>query len=188
MSRVGKKPVLLPEKVKAKLSDSTLHFEGPLGKAELRLSPEVVVEVDQKQIVVKRKEETADGRRIQGVMRALIQNNVTGLSEGFKKVLDIQGIGYRAEVKGDDLTLTLGFSHPVNFPIPKGIKVAVEKQTRLTISGASRDQVGQVSASVRGLRPPEPYKGKGIKYENEVIQRKAGKSAAAASSGGGGAK
>lgn len=187
MSRVGKKPVVLPDKVKARLMDSTLHFEGPLGKTELRLSPEVVVEVDQKQIVVKRKEETGDARRIQGVMRALIQNNVTGLSEGFKKVLDIQGIGYRAEVKGEDLTMTLGFSHPVVFSIPKGIKIAVEKQTRLTISGSMRDQVGQVAASVRALRPPEPYKGKGIKYENEVIQRKVGK-AAAAGGGGGGAK
>ncbi len=186
MSRVGKKPVVLPDQVKARLADSTLHFESPLGKTELRLSPEVVVEIDSKQIVVKRKKETTDGRRFQGVTRALIQNAVTGLSQGFNKVLDIQGIGYRAEVKGDNLVMTLGFSHPVVFPIPKGIKIVVEKQTRLTISGSSRDQVGQVTASVRGLRPPEPYKGKGIKYENEVIQRKVGK--AAATGGGAGAK
>lgn len=178
----------LPDKIKVQVDGTRLHVEGPLGKGDLRLPDVLSVEADAKQVTLKRKNEEIATRQVHGTMRALLQNMVTGFSVGFSKILDIQGIGYRAEVKGESLSMTLGFSHPVSFPIPKGIKVAVEKQTRLTISGSSKELVGQVSASIRGFRPPEPYKGKGIKYDNEVIQRKEGKAAATGSAGGGGGK
>lgn len=192
MSRVGKKIISLPDKVKVNVNvnvnGTLVHVEGPLGKGDLRLPFVVTAVSDGKQVTLKRADEGMQTRQLHGTMRALLQNMVSGFSEGFSKVLDIQGIGYRAEVKGESLGMTLGFSHPVAFSIPKGIKIAVEKQTKLTISGSSKELVGQVAASIRGLRPPEPYKGKGIKYENEVIQRKEGKAAATGSAGGGGGK
>ncbi len=185
MSRVGKKIIPLPDKVKVNVNGTLVHVEGPLGKGDLRLSSVITAVSDGKQVTLKRSDEEMKTRQLHGTMRALLQNMVSGFSEGFSKVLDIQGIGYRAEVKGETLGMTLGFSHPVSFPIPKGIKIAVEKQTKLTITGSSKELVGQVAASIRGLRPPEPYKGKGIKYDNEVIQRKEGKAAATGSAGGG---
>lgn len=183
MSRIGKKIISIPEKVKVKLTDGIVFIEGPLGKDQFVLSPRITIETDGKQLNVKRQDESQESRQIHGATRAILQNMVTGLSTGFQKILEINGVGYRAEVKGNEMHMTLGYSHPVVFPIPQGIKVAVEKQTRVTISGSSKDLVGQVSANVRSLRAPEPYKGKGIKYDNEVIQRKVGK--AAASAGGG---
>jgi large subunit ribosomal protein L6 len=181
MSRIGKKSVILTDKVKARLDGDTLFIEGPLGKHSLRVNPLVKVELGPLEVRVTRLNESREAREVHGMMRALIQRLVTGVTEGFKKVLDIEGIGYRAEVKGSELSMTLGFSHPVIFPIPGGIKIAVEKQTRLTLTGSDHALVGQTAAMIRHLRPPEPYKGKGIKYDSEVITRKVGKAAATAS-------
>lgn len=183
MSRIGKMPVKVPEKVKVSVKEGALLAEGALGKMEVALDPLLEVTVANGQILIKRREETSLGRCRQGLIRNLIRNAVEGVHQGYKKELDIIGVGFRAEVKGSSLILTLGFSHPVDFPIPQGIKVLVEKQTHLTISGPSRELVGETAAKIRKLREPEPYKGKGIRYSNEVIRKKVGKSAVA--SGGG---
>lgn len=186
MSRTGKRPIALPEKVKARIADGRLFIEGPLGKNDIAIHDFLTVNLDPKQILIARKEETRQAREIHGMFRSLVQNIVSGVSEGFKKILDIEGVGYRAEVKGSDLNMTLGFSHPVVFHLPTGIKVVVEKQTKLTLTGSDKILLGQVTADIRSLKPPEPYKGKGIRYEGEHIERKVGK--AAATAGGGGAK
>lgn len=183
MSRIGKQPIKIPEKVKINLKDALLMAEGPLGKQEVLIDPYVEVSIADGTIVVKRKEETREGRCHHGLMRNLIHNAVEGVSKGYKKELDITGVGFRAEVKGSHLMMTLGFSHPIEFPIPPGIKIAVDKQTHLVVSGASKHLVGETAACIRKLREPEPYKGKGIRYSDEVIRRKVGKSAVA--SGGG---
>lgn len=177
MSRVGKKPIVIPDKVKVNLMGDVLQAEGPLGKELVKLHPMAKISLADNQVVVERLENTPDGRRIQGLVRALVSNAINGVATGFKKEMDINGVGYRAEVKGSVLNLTLGFSHPVNYDIPKGIKVTVEKQTHLEVLGSNRDLVGRVSADIRRFRPPEPYKGKGIKYTNETIIRKVGKAA-----------
>ncbi|MDO8519980.1 MAG: 50S ribosomal protein L6 [Deltaproteobacteria bacterium] len=186
MSRTGKRPIALPEKVKARLAEGRLFIEGPLGKNDIAVNAHLTVNSDSKQILITRNEETRQAREVHGMFRSLVQNIVSGVSEGFKKVLDIEGVGYRAEMKGNALNMTLGFSHPVVFELPPGIKVTVEKQTKLTLSGSDKTLLGQVTANIRGLKPPEPYKGKGIRYEGEHIERKVGK--AAATAGGGGAK
>ncbi|MBI2340900.1 MAG: 50S ribosomal protein L6 [Deltaproteobacteria bacterium] len=187
MSKTGKKPVVLPDKVKARIDGGVLHVEGPQGKEEAAVNPHVTVEADAKEIRVKRVDDSREARQAHGLFRSLVSNMVTGVSQGFKRELEIQGIGYRAEIKGNSLTMALGFSHPVEFPIPAGLKVAVEKQTKLTLTGASKALVGETAAHIRGLRPPEPYKGKGIKYAGELIQRKVGKAAAGATGATGGA-
>ena len=181
MSRIGKIPVKIPEKVKVSLTkeDSLFLAEGPLGKMQVVLDPLLEITVVEGQILVKRREETREGRCRQGLIRNLIRNAVEGVSQGYKKELDINGVGFRAEVKGVNLMLTLGFSHSIEFPIPQGIKIAVEKQTHLTVSGISKHLVGETSAMIRKLRPPEPYKAKGIKYSDEIIRRKVGKAAVA---------
>jgi large subunit ribosomal protein L6 len=186
MSRVGKKPILIPDKVKVTLKDGQILVEGPLGKLSRTLSPETKVEVNDKEVHVNRLDDEPRDRALHGLTRALIQNMVTGVSAGFSKELDIQGVGYRAEVRGSNLNLSLGFSHPMEVPIPEGIKIKVDKQTHLVISGYDKIQVGQLASDLRKIRPPEPYKGKGVRYSNEVVKRKAGKAAAGASSGGGG--
>lgn len=186
MSRTGKKPVVLPEKVKAYTGEGCLFVEGPLGKSRVVENPRLEVSLSAGQIVIKRRDESREAGEAHGMFRSLVQNMVYGVSAGFKKNLEIEGLGYRAEVKGSALHMTLGFSHPVFFAIPQGIKIAVEKQTRLTITGNDKILVGQVAADIRSLRPPEPYKGKGIRYEGEVIERKVGKAAATAGATGGG--
>lgn len=178
MSRTGKKPIPIPEKVKVKQTGQTIEVEGPQGKLSMPLHPLIKMKVADNVITMERPNDEPRTRSLHGLMRALIANMVQGVTVGFKKELDIQGVGYRAEVKGSDLNMTLGFSHPVVFPIPDGIKIAVEKQTHLSVSGRDRALVGQVSADIRALKPPEPYKGKGIRYSDEVIRRKAGKAAA----------
>ncbi len=183
MSRVGKQPIKIPEKVKVALAEGSVRVEGPLGKLERIVDPCLTVEVKEGQIFIKRREETGLVRCRQGLYRNLIRNMVDGVSAGFKKELEINGVGYRAEVKGETLNLTLGFSHLIEFPIPPGIKIQVDKQVRLVLSGFSKELVGETAAKIRKLRPPEPYKGKGIKYASEVIRRKVGKAAVA--SGGG---
>jgi len=180
MSRLAKKPIPLPDKAKTRVNGAHLEVEGPLGKNLVLLHPLVKIEADAKQVLVKRVDDSREAKTAQGCVWSLVTNAIQGSTAGFTKVLDIQGVGYRAEVKGDELSMTLGYSHPVNYKIPKGVKIAVEKQTRLSVSGFSCEQVGQVAATIRGFRAPEPYKGKGVKYENEVIQRKVGKAAATA--------
>lgn len=177
MSRIGKKIIPVPDKVKVSLKDDVFLAEGPLGKEQVKIHPMVKLALDTKVVKVERSSDNADGRRIQGLVRSLVANAVSGVATGFKKELDINGVGYRAELKGNSLNLTLGFSHPVSYDIPTGIKVAVDKQTHLVITGSNKDLVGRVSADIRRFRPPEPYKGKGIKYTDETIIRKVGKAA-----------
>ena len=177
MSRTGKKPIQIPDKVKVTLSGKTIIAEGPLGKESVPVNEKSVVEVTDKQIVINRVDDSKESRSVHGLMRALVSNAVEGVSKGFKKDLEITGVGYRAEVKGQDLNLTLGFSHPIVYNIPKNITIKVDKQTKLEIVGPNKHLVGQVSAEIRSFRPPEPYKGKGVKYANETIIRKVGKAA-----------
>jgi len=177
MSRTGKKPIVLPEKVKARLVDNVIHVEGPLGKQQVALSSFIKATIDGQSVVLNRQDDTPDAKRNHGLYRALLQNAVVGVGTGFQKVLEIEGVGYRAELKGNAVNLTLGFSHPIVYDLPAGIKAAVEKQTKVTISGSDRGLVGQVAANIRAFRPPEPYKGKGVRYEGEFIQRKQGKAA-----------
>lgn len=183
MSRVGKMPIKVPEKVKVAVQGSIFQVEGPLGKVSVTLDPILEIKIVDGNVVVTRKEETMQARARHGLIRNLVRNAVDGVSQGYKRELDINGVGFRAEVKGASLVMTLGFSHPVEFPIPTGIKIAVDKQTHLIVSGVAKDLVGETAARIRKLRLPEPYKGKGIKYTEEVIRRKVGKSAVA--SGGG---
>ena len=188
MSRIGKIPVVVTKGVAATLTNGVLHIKGPKGELSLdvgeRRYPRVAVALADGTIAVTRREESRYSRTEQGLVRALIQNMVSGVTENFSRIMDIVGVGYKAEVKGETLALALGFSHPVNFEIPKGIKIAVDKQTRVTVTGADRQLVGETSARIRRLRPPEPYKGKGIRYADEVVRRKVGKAAAGATSGG----
>lgn len=183
MSRIGKQAIRIPEKVKVSVTEDRIHVEGPLGKLERTLDPLVTVRQEENLLKVSAKEATRVGSCRQGMMRNLIRNMVEGVSQGFRKELEISGVGYRAEVKGDRVNLAVGFSHPVEFSIPSGIKVLVEKQVKLQVTGVSKELVGEVAARIRRIRPPEPYKGKGIRYIDEVIQRKVGKAAVA--SGGG---
>lgn len=183
MSRIGKLPVKIPEKVKANLTPGALAVEGTLGKLEVLVDPLLEVSVVEGAIVVKRREESREARCRQGLVRNLIRNAVEGVSGGFRKELDITGVGFKAEVKGTNLIMALGFSHPVEFPIPPGIKIAVDKQTHLTVTGISKELVGETAARIRKSKEPEPYKGKGIRYSDEVVRRKVGKAAVTAGGG-----
>lgn len=179
MSRIGKRPVVIPKGVTVTISDGTVKVKGAKGELSIPLPRVYYVEtsVAGDEVVVSRKQESRDSRREQGLVRALISNMVDGVTKGFTRELDIVGVGYRAEVKGNTLNLSLGYSHPIEFAIPKGIQIAVEKLTHLTVSGASKSLVGETAACIRRLRPPEPYKGKGVKYTEEKIRRKVGKAA-----------
>lgn len=178
MSRIGKAPIQLPEKVSVLVQGEQIQVKGPLGTLTTPLLPQIHVETKEGHVFVQRKVDEKRIRSQHGLIRNLIYNMVIGVSGGYRKNLEINGVGYRAEVKGKDLVLTLGFSHPVTFSIPEGIKIQVNKQTALTIEGIDKQLVGETAARIRQLRPPEPYKGKGIKYTEEIIQRKAGKAAA----------
>ncbi len=181
MSRVGKQPVPIPGGVKVSLEDGIFVAEGPKGRVAQAMLEEVPIEVGETEITVKRESETGDARSKHGLMRALVANAVLGVSEGFSKVLEIHGVGYRAQLKGREIHLGLGFSHPVIFSVPEGIEAEVdEKAGKITIKGADRQQVGQVAADIRALRKPEPYKGKGIRYSDEIVRRKVGKAGAKA--------
>lgn len=183
MSRVGKMPIPVPEKVKVDIKGGSCTVTGPLGTLALSIDPIVEIVIADGKILVKEKESSAMADSRHGLMRNLIRNMVEGVTKGFKRELEINGVGYKAEVKGSILQLNLGFSHVIEFPIPPGIKIGVDKQVRLNITGASKELVGEVAAKIRKLKLPEPYKGKGIKYAEEIIIRKVGKSAVA--SGGG---
>ncbi|OVE80687.1 50S ribosomal protein L6 [bacterium K02(2017)] len=178
MSRIGKQPVTVPEKVKVTLVDGTFEAQGPLGKEGVSISALVDIDIKGDQITVIRKKDDKNSRGIHGLMRVLISNAVHGVSKGFQKDLEINGVGYRAEVKGKKLNLNLGYSHVVEFAIPEGIKIAVQNQTNVSVSGSNKELVGRTASQIRSKRPPEPYKGKGVKYKDETILRKVGKSAA----------
>ena len=180
MSRIGKEPITVPDGVKVSLDGGVFVAEGPKGKVSEKVVNRVEVGIDDGVIKVTRRGDAGPDRALHGLMRALLANAVQGVSEGFSKVLEINGVGYRAEVQGNKIEFALGYSHPVIYDIPEGIGVEIDKSNRITVSGADRQRVGQVAAEIRSLRKPEPYKGKGIKYADEVIRRKVGKAGAGA--------
>jgi large subunit ribosomal protein L6 len=178
MSRIGRKPIPLPKGVEVKQEGNTLVVKGPKGSLSTTIIPGIGVSVEKNVVSFTRSDNEGKSRATHGLVRALVANNVRGVTEGFKKELDIVGVGYRAEVKGKEVVFQLGYSHPVRFPIPKGIDIAVDGKTgHITITGIDKQKVGQTAAEIRDLRQPDPYKGKGIKYSDEVIRRKAGKAA-----------
>lgn len=178
MSRIGKAPIMFDDKVQVSVdSTNNVLVKGAKNSIKINLRPEILVNVENKKIVLKRKDESKSTKSLHGMYRALLQNAVMGVTQGFTKTLELHGVGYRAAVQGKKLELSLGFSHPISFEIPDGIEIKVEKQTAVTITGASRELVGQVAAKIRGFRPPEPYLGKGVRYAGEHIRKKAGKSA-----------
>ncbi|HWP45931.1 MAG TPA: 50S ribosomal protein L6 [Candidatus Limnocylindrales bacterium] len=178
MSRVGKKPIELPKNVKVTVEDSLCRVEGPLGKLEYRIPNGIKVVHQNGQLLVTRESDEKRYRSLHGLSRTLIANMVTGVTQGFSKGLEIEGIGYRAKVEGRVLTLNVGYSHPVNYPIPDGVTIEVRDNTKILVKGADKQQVGQVAAEIRNIKKPEPYKGKGIRYEGERIRRKVGKAGA----------
>src|SRR4051812_25268420 len=175
MSRIGKNPVAIPQGVTIDLAGQTLTAKGRLGTLSLVVSNEVTATVDDDAVTIAPKNETGRARAMWGTTRALVNNMVTGVSAGFTRNLEINGVGYRAAVQGNNLTLQLGYSHDIVYPIPTDVKIACERPTAIAITGADRQRVGQVAAEIRAFRGPEPYKGKGIKYAEEVIRRKEGK-------------
>jgi large subunit ribosomal protein L6 len=179
MSRVGKLPIPIPSGVKVRHEGGTVHVEGPKGKEQHRMPPQISVEVGGNTITVKRQGDDRQVRSLHGLTRKLLANIVTGLSTGFTQTLEIVGVGYRAEVKGKAIQLNLGYSHPILYQLPDGVQAKVDRQTVVTLEGNNRQVLGEVAAQIRALRPPEPYKGKGIKYAGERIRRKAGKAAGA---------
>lgn len=177
MSRIGKQPVTLPKGVDVKVDGGTVSVKGPKGELSLTVHPEMSVALEDGEIRVTRPSDQARHKALHGLTRSLVSNMVEGVTDGFSRTLEIVGVGYRAEKKGNALGLTLGFSHPVQFDPPAGIAIEVPNQTTVVISGADKQVVGQVAAEIRGFRPPEPYKGKGIRYQGEQVRRKAGKTA-----------
>jgi large subunit ribosomal protein L6 len=175
MSRVGKKPIQIPEKTTVTVKDSLVTVKGPKGTLSRNIHPSTKLNIDGGVITVSVETEDNKGLALKGLTRSLVANMVNGVDKGFERILEINGIGYRAAVEGNALVLNLGFSHPVNFPLPSGISAVVEKNNQVKLSGIDKELLGQTAASIRKIRPPEPYKGKGVKYAEEYIQRKAGK-------------
>jgi large subunit ribosomal protein L6 len=175
MSRIGKMPVTVPSGVDVKVDGTQVTVKGSKGELSREFTDRVNFTMDDGVITVAREDDTRESRALHGLSRALLSNMVVGVSEGFSKVLEIQGVGYRASLKGSDIELLVGFSHPVNVRAPKGITFEVPEPTRIVVSGIDKEQVGQVAADIRKVRPPEPYKGKGIRYAGEYVRRKAGK-------------
>jgi large subunit ribosomal protein L6 len=180
MSRVGKLPVKIPEKVKVAVSGHSVKVEGPKGKMTFPFNPVVSVEVAGNEVKVTRPDETRLAKGLHGLTRTLLKNAVEGVTKGYERVLEISGVGFKAELKGKEINFTLGFSHPVIFKLPEGVTAEVDpKQTKVVIRGVDKHLLGLTAAKIRALRPPEPYKGKGIKYAEETIRRKEGKTGAA---------
>ena len=179
MSRIGKKPIAVPPQVEVNIEDNTVQVKGPKGELQLAIPAGIRVERQDVQLLVLRQDDSLAARH--GLVRSLLANNVHGVTQGFLRELEIVGIGYRAEVKGKSAVLfSLGYSHPIEFPIPEGIQISVDRQTRIAVSGIDKQKVGQVAANIRALRPPDPYKNKGIRYAGEVLQKKVGKAGATA--------
>ena len=177
MSKIGKINILIPDKVKVMLSGNMINIEGPLGKKSLNIDLDIFdLDInDGKEVSIKPKKKDQDTKRLWGMNRSLINNAIIGTSKGYEKILELTGVGYRAALKGNILNLQLGFSHDINFNIPDGVKIIVEKQTILKISGTDKQQVGMIASEIKSIRPPEPYKGKGIKEQGQYILRKEGK-------------
>ena len=178
MSRIGKKPVTLPKGVAVEVQGNTVAVKGPKGELRRTLHTEMQVALADGQVTVSRPSDEKRHKALHGLSRTLVQNMVDGVSKGFSKTLEIQGVGYKAEAKPYGVNLIVGYSHPVKYEAPKGIKISVENNTVVKIEGADKESVGQVAAELRSVRPPEPYKGKGIRYQGEQVRRKAGKTGA----------
>ncbi len=178
MSRIGKKPVAVPADVSVAIQGHEVTVKGPKGELKRAFHPEITLAVQGSQVLVTRPSDEAKHKSLHGLSRTLVQNMVDGAAKGFQKVLEIQGVGYKAEAKPTGLQLALGFSHPVFYPAPAGIKFTVENNTLVKIDGPDKELVGQVAAEIRSLRKPEPYKGKGVRYQGEAVRRKAGKTGA----------
>tara|TARA_B100001250_G_scaffold381140_1_gene373201 strand:+ start:714 stop:1253 length:540 start_codon:yes stop_codon:yes gene_type:complete len=177
MSKIGKININIPDKVKVLLSGDKINIEGPLGKKTLNFNSDLfeLIINDGKDVLIKPKKITQEIKRLWGMNRSLLNNAITGISKGYEKILELSGVGFRASLKGKQLNLQLGFSHDINFDIPEGIKITVEKQTIIKISGFDKQQVGMIASQIKSLRPPEPYKGKGIREQGQYILRKEGK-------------
>ena len=175
MSRIGKQPIVIPPQVKVDIKGSTVAVEGPKGKLSFSLPKRTSVKMDSGQVLVMREGDDAQAKALHGLSRALINNMVKGVSDGFVKKLEINGVGFKASMTGKVITLNLGYSHPITYTIPEQIKVTIEENTKLTIEGPDRQVVGVVASEIRSFYPPEPYKGKGVKYSDEKIIRKEGK-------------
>ena len=175
MSRIGKKPIEIPQGVEVKIEGQTVTAKGPLGEETVVVRPEIAVKIEDNHIILSKAGESRETDALYGLFRTLVANAVHGVKEGFEKKLEIQGVGYRAQMQGTTLNMQLGYSHPVDIVPPKGITISVEANTKITVKGSNKQTVGDVAAEIRGKRPPEVYKGKGIRYEGEYIRRKAGK-------------
>jgi large subunit ribosomal protein L6 len=175
MSRIGKKPIVIPDKVKIDVRPDVVVVSGPKGSVSNPIPPGIRFETKDKQLHAIRQDDTGPQRAFHGLARALVANAVKGVTDGFSKELDIVGVGYRAEARRNSVVFTLGFSHPIEYPIPPGISITVDKQTKLVVSGVDRQLVGQVAANIRSLKKPDPYKNKGIRYTGERLKKKAGK-------------
>jgi len=177
MSKIGKININIPDKVKVLLSGDKINIEGPLGKKTLNFNSDLfeLIINDGKDVLIKPKKITQEIKRLWGMNRSLLNNAITGISKGYEKILELSGVGFRSSLKGKQLNLQLGFSHDINFDIPEGIKITVEKQTIIKISGFDKQQVGMIASQIKSLRPPEPYKGKGIREQGQYILRKEGK-------------
>jgi large subunit ribosomal protein L6 len=179
MSRIGKQPIGIPDGVKVQVDGSVVRAEGPKGKLTQPLPTGMTASVESKQLVITRGDDSRTARAIHGLTRALVANMVNGVKSGFERKLEIVGIGYRAQMQGKNIQLALGYSHPVIFPLPDGITAEIDKQVSLTLRGADKALLGETAAKLRALRKPDPYKGKGIRYADEVVRRKVGKKAGA---------
>ena len=177
MSRIGRKPVSIPQGVQVNLDGAVIRAEGPKGKLSQPVPEGLSAKIENNQLVISRSGEDRKVRALHGLARALVANMVTGVKDGFERKLEIVGIGYRAQLQGRAIQLALGYSHPVIFPLPEGVTAEIEKQVSVTLRGADKALLGQTAAKLRALRKPDPYKGKGIKYSDEIIRRKAGKAA-----------
>ncbi|MGO1545005.1 MAG: 50S ribosomal protein L6 [Gulosibacter sp.] len=175
MSRIGRLPIQIPSGVEVKINGADVAVKGPKGELALTIAEPIEASIEDGQVLVTRPNDERESRSLHGLTRTLIFNNIVGVTEGYKKSLEVVGTGYRVQAKGNSLEFALGFSHPVSFNPPEGITLAVEGQNKITISGISKQQVGETAANIRKIRPPEPYKGKGIRYEGEHVRRKAGK-------------
>ncbi len=178
MSRIGKKPIPVPSNVEISIDGSNIRVKGPKGELVRQIRPEISLKVEDGTLLVERSSEESQHRAYHGLTRALVANMVTGVTDGYRKTLDIIGVGYRAEKKGNTLVLTVGYSHQVTYPEPEGITLSTTSPTTVVVEGIDKQQVGQVAAEIRAVRPPEPYKGKGIRYTGEQVRRKAGKTGA----------
>tara|TARA_B100000959_G_scaffold38523_1_gene37513 strand:+ start:173 stop:712 length:540 start_codon:yes stop_codon:yes gene_type:complete len=177
MSKIGKIKINIPDKVKILLSGNTINIDGPVGKKSLNIDTELfdLIINEEKDVSIKPKKITQDIKRLWGMYRSLLNNAITGTSKGYEKILELSGVGFRAALKGNQLNLQVGFSHDINYNIPTGIKITVEKQTLIKITGFDKQQVGMIASQIKSIRPPEPYKGKGIKEQGQYILRKEGK-------------